>query len=85
MDLITTMLFYWIAIFAVYVMLNRGVWVFTDVSKSMSMFMLEKALGLSATSPTASQLLTALEREWKKKHTCVAHSQCAQLEEKKKK
>jgi len=43
--LITTMLFYWIAIFAVYMMLNRGIWVFTDVSKSMSMFMLEKALG----------------------------------------
>ena len=45
MGLITTMLFYWIAIFAVYMMLNRGIWVFTDVSKSMSMFMLEKALG----------------------------------------
>jgi hypothetical protein len=45
MGLITTMLFYWIAIFTVYVMLNRGIWVFTDVSKSMSMFMLEKALG----------------------------------------
>jgi len=45
MNLITTMIIYWIAIFAVYVMLNRGIWIFTDVSKSMSLFMLEKALG----------------------------------------
>ncbi len=45
MDLITTMLIYWAVIIAVYVMLNRGIWIFTDVSKSMSLFMLEKALG----------------------------------------
>ena len=32
----------------IFVMLNRGIWVFTDVSKSMSMFMLEKALGPAA-------------------------------------
>ena len=30
---------------AVFIMINRGFWVFTDVSKSLSMFMLEKALG----------------------------------------
>jgi hypothetical protein len=29
----------------VFILVNRGIWVFTDVSKSMSMFMLEKALG----------------------------------------
>ncbi|MEC8874710.1 MAG: hypothetical protein VX502_04890, partial [Candidatus Thermoplasmatota archaeon] len=45
MALITTMLFFWTAIFVVVFMINRGIWVFTDVSKSMSMFMLEKALG----------------------------------------
>ena len=45
MGLLTTMLVFWIGMFAVFVMLNRGVWVFTDVTKSMSMFMLEKALG----------------------------------------
>ena len=45
MGLLTTMLAFWIAMFVVIVMLNRGIWVFTDVTKSMSMFMLEKALG----------------------------------------
>ena len=45
MGLLTTMLVFWIAIFVVFVMINRGIWVFTDVSKSLTMFMLEKALG----------------------------------------
>ena len=36
---------FWIAMVAVFIMINRGFWVFTDVSKSLSMFMLEKALG----------------------------------------
>ena len=45
MGLLTTMLAFWIAMFVVIVMLNRGIWAFTDVTKSMSMFMLEKALG----------------------------------------
>ena len=45
MGLMTTMLAFWIGMLVVFVMLNRGMWVFTDVTKSMSMFMLEKALG----------------------------------------
>ncbi|MBR79306.1 MAG: hypothetical protein CMA88_00755 [Euryarchaeota archaeon] len=45
MGLMTTMLVFWIGMLVVFVMLNRGLWVFTDVTKSMSMFMLEKALG----------------------------------------
>jgi hypothetical protein len=36
---------FWLAILVVFILINRGIWVFTDVSKSMSMFMLEKALG----------------------------------------
>jgi len=45
MGLITSMAAFWLAILVVFVLVNRGVWVFTDVSKSMSMFMLEKAIG----------------------------------------
>ncbi len=39
------MTIFWAATLAVFFLLNRGIWVFTDVSKSLSMFMLEKALG----------------------------------------
>ena len=35
------MLVFWASMLVIFVMLNRGIWVFTDVSKSMSMFMLE--------------------------------------------
>ena len=45
MGLLTTMLAFWIIIFVMFVMINRGIWVFTDVSKRQTMFMLEKALG----------------------------------------
>ena len=45
MGLITAMITFWLIILAVFIMVNRGIWVFTDVSKSMSLFMLEKALG----------------------------------------
>ncbi len=45
MALLSTMATFWLVMFVVFVMINRGIWVFTDVSKSMSMFMLEKALG----------------------------------------
>ena len=45
MGLLTTLVIFWISLFSVFFMINRGIWVFTDVSKSMSMFMLEKALG----------------------------------------
>jgi len=41
----SSVLVFWVAMIAVFVMINRGFWVFTDVSKSLSMFMLEKALG----------------------------------------
>jgi len=45
MGLITSMVAFWLAMLVVFILVNRGIWVFTDVSKSMSMFMLEKALG----------------------------------------
>ena len=45
MGLITAMITFWLIILVVFIMVNRGIWVFTDVSKSMSLFMLEKALG----------------------------------------
>ena len=45
MALLSIMATFWLTIFVIFVMLNRGIWAFTDVSKSMSMFMLEKALG----------------------------------------
>ena len=45
MGLITSMVTFWLLILVVFILVNRGIWVFTDVSKSMSMFMLEKALG----------------------------------------
>ena len=45
MGLITAMITFWLITLVVFIMVNRGVWVFTDVSKSMSLFMLENALG----------------------------------------
>ena len=48
MGLFSAMLVFWASMLVIFVMLNRGIWVFTDVSKSMSMFMLEKALGPAA-------------------------------------
>jgi len=39
------MTIFWATTFVVFFLLNRGIWIFTDVSKSLSMFMLEKALG----------------------------------------
>ena len=45
MGLITILMVFWLSIIIVYVMLNRGIWVFTDVTKGTSLFMLEKALG----------------------------------------
>ena len=45
MGLITAMVTFWMITLVVFILVNRGIWVFTDVSKSMSMFMLEKALG----------------------------------------
>jgi len=45
MGLISSMAAFWLAILVIFILVNRGIWVFTDVSKSMSMFMLEKALG----------------------------------------
>ena len=45
MGLITAMVTFWLITLVVFILVNRGIWVFTDVSKSMSLFMLEKALG----------------------------------------
>ena len=45
MGLITILMVFWLLMIVVYVMLNRGIWIFTDVTKGFSLFMLEKALG----------------------------------------
>jgi len=45
LGIITAMFLFFAATMVVFLMINRGFWVFTDVSKSLSMFMLEKALG----------------------------------------
>jgi hypothetical protein len=45
---LTMMLLFWAGLFAAYLLIQRGLWIFTDVAKSMSLFMLEKALGPGA-------------------------------------
>ena len=42
---LSTMMIFWVLIFAFYVLVHRGLWIFTDVARGMGLFMLEKALG----------------------------------------
>ncbi|MDG1534057.1 MAG: hypothetical protein P8Q35_06435 [Candidatus Thalassarchaeaceae archaeon] len=44
-DILTTLSVFWLSALAFYVLVHRGLWIFTDVTRTMSMFTLEKALG----------------------------------------
>ena len=46
MDIVlTTMFYFWISLFIVFFLIQRGLWIFSDVAKGTVSFMLEKALG----------------------------------------
>ena len=46
MDIVlTTMFYFWISLFIVFFLTQRGLWIFSDVAKGTVSFMLEKALG----------------------------------------
>jgi hypothetical protein len=46
MDIVlTTMFYFWISLFIVFFLVQRGLWIFSDVAKGTVSFMLEKALG----------------------------------------
>ena len=42
---LTTMFYFWISLFVVFFLIQRGLWIFSDVAKGTVSFMLEKALG----------------------------------------
>ena len=42
---LTTMFYFWISLFIVFFLTQRGLWIFSDVAKGTVSFMLEKALG----------------------------------------
>jgi len=42
---LTTMFYFWISLFIVFFLIQRGLWIFSDVAKGTVSFMLEKALG----------------------------------------
>ncbi len=42
---LTTMFYFWISLFIVFFLVQRGLWIFSDVAKGTVSFMLEKALG----------------------------------------
>ena len=43
--ILTTMFYFWISLFIVFFLIQRGLWIFSDVAKGTVSFMLEKALG----------------------------------------
>ena len=43
--IISTLAVFWLILAIFFILIKRGLWIFSDVSKSLSMFMLEKALG----------------------------------------
>ena len=43
--IISTLAVFWFILVVFFILIKRGLWIFSDVSKSLSMFMLEKALG----------------------------------------
>ena len=43
--IVSTLATFWLILALFFVLLKRGLWIFNEVSKSLSMFMLEKALG----------------------------------------
>ena len=42
---LTTMFYFWVSLFIVFFLTQRGLWIFSDVAKGTVSFMLEKALG----------------------------------------
>ena len=44
-DVINTLAIFWLSAFIFYILVHRGLWIFSDVARTMGMFMLEKALG----------------------------------------
>ena len=42
---LTTMFYFWISLFIIFFLIQRGLWIFSDVAKGTVSFMLEKALG----------------------------------------
>jgi hypothetical protein len=46
--ILSTMFYFWILLFVVFFLIQRGLWIFTDVAKGTALFMLEKALGPGA-------------------------------------
>ena len=42
---ISTLATFWLLLALSFVLIKRGLWIFNDVAKGLSMFMLEKALG----------------------------------------
>ena len=46
--ILSTMFYFWITLFVAYFLMQRGLWIFSDVAKGTASFMLEKALGPGA-------------------------------------
>ncbi|MBT4180108.1 MAG: hypothetical protein HOE00_00690 [Euryarchaeota archaeon] len=46
--ILSTMFYFWITLFVAYFLMQRGLWIFSDVAKGTVSFMLEKALGPGA-------------------------------------
>ena len=44
-DVINTLAIFWLSALIFYILVHRGLWIFSDVARTMGMFMLEKALG----------------------------------------
>ena len=44
-EILTTLAVFWLSALIFYVLVHRGLWIFSDVARTMGMFMLEKALG----------------------------------------
>ena len=44
-EILTTLVVFWLSALIFYVLVHRGLWIFSDVARTMGMFMLEKALG----------------------------------------
>lgn len=45
---LSTMFYFWISLFIAYLLVQRGLWIFSDVAKGTVSFMLEKAIGPGA-------------------------------------
>ena len=45
---LSTMFYFWVSLFIVFLLIKRGLWIFSDVAKGTVSFMLEKAIGPGA-------------------------------------